>query len=179
MAVLVSLVALSVATLSTNLAANVVSPANALVNLSPKRISFRTGSLVTAAIGILIFPWKLIESSQGYIFTWLIGYSALLGPIGGILLVDYYLLRRTELDLEGLFSHEGPYEYRGGYNRVALVALVAGVAPSVPGFLEAAGLVEAVPALFGSMYTYAWFVGFAIAGGLYWALSTMARERTG
>ena len=168
--VLVSLFALSLATLSTNLAANVVSPANALVNLSPRRISFRLGSLITALIGALILPWKLIESSAGYIFTWLVGYSALLGPIGGILLVDYYLLRRTELDIDGLFRHDGPYGYRGGYNNIALVALAAGVVPNIPGFLEAAGLVGDVPAVFSILYTYAWFVGFAISGGLYWLL---------
>ena len=170
MTVLVSLFALSMATLSTNLAANVVSPANALVNLSPRRISFRLGSLITALIGALILPWKLIESSAGYIFTWLVGYSALLGPIGGILLVDYYVIRRTELDIDGLFRHDGPYGYRGGYNTIALVALAAGVAPNVPGFLEAAGLVGGVPAVFSVLYTYAWFVGFAISGGLYWLL---------
>ena len=171
MTVVVSLFALSVATLSTNLAANVVSPANALVNLAPRSISFRLGSLITAFIGVVMFPWKLIESSAGYIFTWLIGYSALLGPIGGILLTDYYLLRRTELDSDGLFRHDGPYGYRHGYNWIALVSLVAGVAPNVPGFLEAAGLVERVPAVFSAVYTYAWFVGFGLSGALYWLLS--------
>ena len=163
-AVLASLVALSVATLSTNLAANVVSPANALVNLSPQRISFRTGSMITAGLGIAIFPWKLIESSAGYIFTWLIGYSALLGPIGGILIVDYYLIRRTELDSDGLYRHDGPYGYRGGYNWAAFVALAVGVLPNVPGFLEIAGFVEDVPAFFSTIYTYAWFVGLPLGG---------------
>ena len=95
--VLLSMVALSVATLTTNLAANVVSPANDFSNLSPRFISFRTGGLITAFAGILMMPWKLLASSQGYIFTWLIGYSALLGPVAGILIVDYYLLRKTEL----------------------------------------------------------------------------------
>ncbi len=169
-AVLASLVALSVATLSTNLAANVVSPANALVNFSPRRISFRTGSMITAGLGLAIFPWKLIESSSGYIFTWLIGYSALLGPIGGILLVDYYLLRRTELDLEGLYRHDGPYGYRGGYNWAAFVALALGVVPNVPGFLEMAGLVGDVPDFFSTIYSYAWFVGLSLAGTVYWVL---------
>jgi NCS1 family nucleobase:cation symporter-1 len=172
-AVLISLVALSVATLSTNLAANVVSPANAMVNMSPQRISFRTGSLITAGLGMAIFPWKLIESSSGYIFTWLIGYSALLGPIGGILLVDYYLLRRTELDLDGLYRHDGPYGYRAGYNGVAFVALAVGVAPNVPGFLEVAGFVSDVPDLFSTLYTYAWFVGLPLAGAVYWLLSRL------
>ncbi len=169
--VVLSLFVLSVATLSTNLAANVVSPANALINLAPRRISFRLGALVTSGLGIAIFPWKLIESTSGFIFTWLIGYSALLGPIGGILIADYYLLRRTRLDLDALYHKAGPYWYRGGYNPIALGALLVGVLPNVPGFLEAAGFVESVPPVFSSLYTYAWFVGFVLAGGLYWALS--------
>jgi len=171
MTVALSLLALSVATFSTNLAANVVSPANAVVNLSPRRFSFRLGALVTAGLGVAIFPWKLIESTSGYIFTWLIGYSALLGPIGGILIVDYYLVRRTRLDVGALYRRSGPYWYRGGTNPRALVALAVGVAPNVPGFLAAAGFVESVPAFWGGLYTYAWFVGFVLAGGLYWLLA--------
>jgi len=169
--VVASLIALSVATLSTNLAANVVSPANAIINLAPRLFSFRAGALITAGLGVAVFPWKLIESSAGFIFTWLVGYSALLGPIGGILIVDYYALRRTELDLEGLFRRHGPYEYARGYNPRALVALAAGVLPNVPGFLAAAGLISDVPTVFAQLYTYAWFVGFAVAGALYWLLS--------
>jgi nucleobase:cation symporter-1, NCS1 family len=167
--VVISLFALSVATLSTNLAANVVSPANALVNADPRRFSFRAGGLVTAGLGLVMFPWKLLESTGGYIDTWLIGYSALLGPIGGILVADYFLLRRTELDLEGLYRRRGPYWYRRGFNPVALVALVAGVLPSLPGFLHAAGAVAEVPAIFDRLYTYAWFLGFAVAAILYMA----------
>jgi NCS1 family nucleobase:cation symporter-1 len=169
-AVMVSLIALTLATLSTNLAANVVSPANALVNLSPRRFSFRLGGLVTAVIGALILPWKLIESSEGYIFTWLVGYSALLGPIGGILLADYYLLRKTELEVEELYRHDGVYRYRAGYNPAALVALVVGIAPNVPGFLTAAGFVSSVPEIFHQLYTYSWFVGFVLAAAVYLAL---------
>jgi nucleobase:cation symporter-1, NCS1 family len=171
-AVLLSLAALTVATLSTNIAANVVSPANAIVNLAPDRLSFRLGALVTAGLGIAIFPWKLIESTSGYIFTWLIGYSALLGPIGGILIADYYLVRRRRLDLIDLYRRHGRYRYRAGFNPAALAALAAGVAPNVPGFLQAAGFVEAVPPFFAQLYTYAWFVGFLLAGGLYWLLSS-------
>lgn len=167
----ISLVALSVATLSTNLAANVVSPANALVNLAPQRMSFRRGALLTAGLGVAIFPWKLIESTSGYIFTWLIGYSALLGPIGGILIVDYFVLRRTVLDLPALYQRDGAYTYRSGYNPVALLALACGVLPNVPGFLAAAGWVDSVPGIFAALYTYAWFVGFAVAGGVYWLAS--------
>jgi NCS1 family nucleobase:cation symporter-1 len=169
--VAISLLALSVATLSTNIAANVVSPANALINAAPHKITFRMGGMITAAIGVAIMPWKLIASTDGYIFTWLIGYSALLGPIGGILIADYFILRRTKLDLDGLFRMNGPYKYVGGFNPAAIIALVIAVIPNVPGFLHAAGLVESVPAIFDSIYTYAWFVGFFLAGAIY--LATM------
>ena len=169
--VLLALLALSAATLSTNLAANVVSPANAIVNAAPRTMTFRLGGLITAGVGLAIFPWKLIESSEGYIFTWLIGYSALLGPIGGILLVDYYLLRRTRLDTDAMYRREGPYWYQRGTNPVAVAALVAGVLPNLPGFLEAAGFVDRVAPVWSAIYTYAWFVGFGISGGLYWVLT--------
>ena len=165
--VMLSLVALTIATLSTNIAANVVSPANAIINLAPRWANFRRGGYITALIGVVILPWKLIESSDGYIFTWLIGYSALLGPIGGIVIADYFLVRRTEIEVGELYRRDGAFRYRGGFNPVAVVALVLGVAPNVPGFLAQAGFVDSVPALFESIYTYAWFVGFLISGGLY------------
>ncbi len=165
--VMIALFALSVATLSTNIAANVVSPANAFTNVAPQRISFRTGGLLTAGVGVAIFPWKLLESTGGYIFTWLIGYSALLGPIGGILIADYFIIRKTELDLEGLYRHQGPYTYLRGFNPVAIVAFVLAVLPNVPGFLHAAGALESVPPLWDTLYTYAWFSGFGLAAALY------------
>jgi NCS1 family nucleobase:cation symporter-1 len=182
--VVLALLALSVATLTTNVAANVVSPANAVVNLAPRRFTFRHGAMVTAALGIAIFPWKLIETSEGYIFTWLIGYSALLGPIGGIVLADYYLLRGRRLLVDDLYRRGGAYEYQRGTNHVALLALGLGIAPSVPGFLSAAGLVEGVPSFWRSAYDYSWFVGFGIGGGFYWVVmrslatwQVRARER--
>ena len=168
--VAISLLALSVATLSTNIAANVVSPANALINAAPQKVTFRMGGLVTAGLGIAIMPWKLIASTGGYIFTWLIGYSALLGPIGGILIADYFILRRTRLDIDSLFRKDGAYWYSGGFNPVAIVTLLVAVAPNVPGFLMAAGFVESVPEIFQTIYTYAWFVGFLLAGVLYTGL---------
>jgi NCS1 family nucleobase:cation symporter-1 len=163
-----ALVALAIATLTTNLAANVVAPANGFSNIHPSKISFKMGGYITAGLGIAMFPWKLLASAGDYIFTWLIGYSALLGPIAGILLADYYLLRRTELDVEELFRQRGRYWYVGGFNPVAIVALVLGVLPNLPGFLHAAGAVDWVPTFFDTIYTYAWFVGFFISGGLYW-----------
>jgi NCS1 family nucleobase:cation symporter-1 len=170
--VLLSMVALSIATLTTNLAANVVSPANDFSNAAPRLISFRTGGLITAFVGILMMPWKLLASSHGYIFTWLIGYSALLGPIGGILIADYFVLRGRELDVDDLYRRGGRYEYSGGFNPAALVALALGVAPCVPGFLNAA-FPQAFPdveAFWKAVYSYAWFVGFGLAGTAYLVL---------
>ena len=127
-------------------------------------------------MGLLIFPWKLIADPSGYIFTWLVGYSALLGPIGGILIADYYLLRRQELVVSDLYQYHGRYAYRGGFNPVALVALAVGVLPCVPGFLAAIGaLSKAVvwPWLL-DIYNYAWFVGFGVAGAVYLLLTSLS-----
>jgi NCS1 family nucleobase:cation symporter-1 len=161
----ISMVALAIATLSTNIAANVVSPANDFSNLAPRRISFKLGGLITAGVGIAIFPWKLYADPEGYIFVWLIGYSALLGPIGGILIADYFLIRRCRLNVEDLYRRGGIYEYSRGFNLRALLALVMGIAPSLPGFLQAVGLVARHTFIdeLVSLYNYAWFVGFAVA----------------
>jgi NCS1 family nucleobase:cation symporter-1 len=168
---IVALFVLAVATLTTNLAANVVAPANGFSNINPVKISFKMGGYITAGLGIAMFPWKLIEGTDQYIFTWLIGYSALLGPIAGILIADYFLIRKTELDVEDLFRKDGKYAFKKGWNPVALIALAVGVAPNVLGFAHAAGIVESVPAIFDQIYVYAWFVGFALGGGVYWLLT--------
>ncbi len=161
-----ALLGVGIATISVNIAANVVSPANDFANLAPRLISFKTGGLITGIIGILMMPWKLLASAGSYVFTWLIGYSALLGPIAGIMVVDYWLIRRTELEVHDLYRTNGRY---AGVNPVAMVALVLGVLPNVPGFLHATALVGSVPAVFDTIYVYAWFVGFAIAGAVYFA----------
>jgi NCS1 family nucleobase:cation symporter-1 len=168
-AVVVSLFALTIATLSTNIAANVVSPANVFINVAPQKVSFRMGAMITAGIGVAIFPWKLIESTGGYIFTWLIGYSALLGPIGGILIADYFLLRKMNLNLDDLYRLKGRYSYKNGFNPMAIIAFVIAVLPNLPGFLHVAGIVGdgVVPPVFDTIYAYAWFVGFFLAGGIY------------
>jgi len=158
---LIALVALLVATLNTNVAANVVSPSNDFSNLRPSLISFRTGGLITGVVGILMMPWKLLRDFSSYIFGWLVGCSALLGPIAGIMICDYYVVRRRQLQLEELYRRGGAYEYRGGFNPKAIAALVAGVAIALIGF--------AVPALHW-LYDYAWFVGFVVSGGLYFLL---------
>ena len=168
---IVALVALAVATLSTNIAANVVSPANDFSNLAPRRISFKTGGLITACIGVFMFPWKLMADPSGYIFTWLIGYGALLGPIAGIMIADYFVVRNKQLDLEGLYDPAGPYVYTRGFSLAGLGALALAVLPSLPGFLAVVKAVPAgsVPAAFHTLYNQAWFVGFALAFGLYLA----------
>ena len=166
------------AQLTTNMAANVVSPSNDFSNLNPRLISYVTGGLITAVIGILMMPWKLMESMGAYIFTWLIGYSGLMGAIAGILICDYWVIRTQHLDLEGLFDPRGPYSYGGGYNWRAIVALVAAIIPVVPGFLRAAttpGGQVSDPNFFDHLYTYAWFVTFALGFGIYYVLTKASK----
>lgn len=159
-----ALFGVAVATVSVNIAANVVSPANDFANLAPRHVSFTTGGLITGVLGILIMPWKLLGSAESYIFEWLIGYSALLGPIAGIMIADYWILRRQTLDVAELYRPEGIYR---GTNPVAMVALVAGVLPNVPGFLGQVRLWDDVPAFFTDIYVYAWFTGLLVAGAVY------------
>jgi NCS1 family nucleobase:cation symporter-1 len=168
----VAMFALCLATLATNIAANVVSPANDFSHLAPNRISFRTGGLITGVIGVLMMPWKLVADPSGYIFTWLVGYSALLGPVGGIMIADYFVLRRCHLNVNALYRHEGEHGYTHGFSIVALVSLLVAILPNLPGFLVTVKLIDAgsVPGFFVTLYSYAWFVGFAIAFALYIAL---------
>lgn len=169
--VLFATIVIFVAQLTTNMAANVVSPSNDFSNLNPKLISYVAGGLITAVIGIIMMPWKLMESAGSYVFTWLIGYSGLMGAIGGIMICDYWVLRRQQINLRELFDPAGRYQYSGGVNWRAMIALTVGVAPCMPGFLQAAtgGRIIAA-AFFNSLYTYAWFVTFAIGFVLYWLL---------
>ncbi len=159
---IVAMVSLGLATLATNIAANVVGPANDFAHLWPKVISFRIGGLITGLIGILIQPWRLLANASVYIDSWLIGYSLLLGACGGVLIADYYLIRRTRLDLPGLYRRNGPYWYRNGWNPCALLALAAGIAPCLPGLAAKAGLTD-VADFWSRLYDYAWFVSFGVA----------------
>ncbi len=167
----IAMLALCVATLATNIAANVVSPANDFAHLAPKRISFRTGGFITGIVGILMMPWKLVADPSGYIFSWLIAYSALLGPIGGILIADYFVVRRCKLNVIALYQADGEYRFSGGVSWVALISLVIGALPSLPGFLVNVKLLnaESVPPALAHLYNYAWFIGFAVAFVVYLA----------
>jgi nucleobase:cation symporter-1, NCS1 family len=160
------------AQLTTNMAANVVSPANDFSNLAPRKISYVTGGLITAVIGILMMPWKLYNDAAAYIFTWLLGYSSLMGALGGILIADYWIVRKQKLNLRDLFELQGEYTYSNGTNWRAVAALVISILPVVPGFIRAVmtpGGQVANPGLFDHIYTYAWFVTFILSFVLYLA----------
>uniref|UniRef100_A0A2P2IVW0 Uncharacterized protein MANES_S075300 n=1 Tax=Rhizophora mucronata TaxID=61149 RepID=A0A2P2IVW0_RHIMU len=176
---ILAIVGISLATITTNIAANVVAPANALVNLSPSKFTFRRGALLTALLGILFQPWTLLKSSESFVYTWLVGYSALLGPIGGIILTDYYLIRRKNLSIKDLYSlsPSGAYFYSRGYNVAAMTALVIGILPVIPGFLQKIGVVPTISGIFVAIYNNAWFVSFFLSGFLYLALSNIAKRR--
>jgi NCS1 family nucleobase:cation symporter-1 len=174
-----ALVTLVVATLSTNIAANVVSPANDFSNLAPRHVSFRTGGLITAAIGVLMMPWKLYRDPSGYIFTWLIGYSALLGPIAGIMIADYFVWRRRRLDVGDLYRTDGAYRYTGGFSLVSFAVLVLAALPNLPGFLVRVGAADAAafPAWLVAGYHYAWFTGVTLGFALYCLLRPLFPHR--
>jgi NCS1 family nucleobase:cation symporter-1 len=178
--VLVSLamIAVAISTLATNIAANIVSPANDFANLAPQKIDFRKGGYITGVVGILIFPWKLVADPSGYIFQWLVGYSSLLGPIGGIMIADYFFIRRQRLEVDELYKLAGRYTYWKGFNCNAILALLLGILPNVPGFLTAIKAIDItlVPAWLSNLYHYAWFVGFFVSATVYLLLMKPAAK---
>jgi NCS1 family nucleobase:cation symporter-1 len=161
-AIVLAMAGLLLATLNVNVSANVVSPANDFSNLSPRRISFRIGGLITCLVGVLMQPWKLMADFGSYIFGWLVGYSGFLGPIAGVMICDYFLVRHKSLIVEDLYQRNGQYEYSRGFNWTAVVALAAGAGVAFIGL--------AVPAL-RILYNYAWFVGFAVSFLVYFLLT--------
>jgi len=171
------MIVVALSTLATNIAANIVSPANDFANLYPSKINFKAGGVITGIIGILILPWKLIADPSGYIFTWLVGYSALLGPIGGIMIADYYFIRKQKLNVRELYNVNGMYSFKNGFNLFAIIALLFGIIPNVPGFLTVIGLIDkgTVWSWLVYLYNYAWFVGFFISGLSYLAFTRSQR----
>ncbi len=163
--IFLSMAALSIATLTTNIAANVVAPANGFSNLAPRKITFVGGGLITAFIGIAMMPWKLLEDYSAYIFGWLIGYSSFLGPIAGVLIADYFIVRKRNLKVDDLYKSDGEYRYSKGFNPKAIAALAAGVFVALIGLLVSE---------LRFLYDYAWFVGFAVAFVVY--VVTMRRS---
>lgn len=160
-AAFLGLIGLLVATLNVNIAANVVSPSNDFSNLAPRLISFRTGGMITGFLGLAMMPWKLMDTFGSYVFGWLVGYSGLLGPVAGIMVADYFLVRGTKLDSYSLYRCGGIYEYRRGLNPAALIALVLGVIAALIG--------RFAPSV-AFLYNYAWFVGFFLSGALYYLM---------
>jgi len=160
-AVIISLLAILLATLNVNIGANVVSPANDFSNLWPRKISFRTGGVITCFMGIALMPWKLLADYKTFILGWLGGYAAFLGPVAGIMICDYFVIRRRILLLDDLYLRNGAYEYSGGFNWMALLALAAGAGTALVGL--------AIPSL-RTLYDYSWFVGFAISFVVYYGL---------
>src|SRR5215470_3491053 len=168
-AVVLAMIALLMATLNVNVAANVVSPANDFSNLAPRRISFRTGGLITCFVGVLMQPWKIMSSYGNYIYKWLVGYSGFLGPIAGVLICDYFVVRNKILSTEDLYQRGGQYEYARGFHASAIVALAAGVGVAFVGL--------AVPPL-RVLYDYAWFVGFLVSFAVYSLLTSRVETIT-
>ena len=154
---ILSMIALLVATLTTNIAANVVSPANSLSNLMPQKITFRMGGLIAGAIGIFIFPWKLLDMYQ----TWLISYSGLMGAAVGVLVCDYLIIRRGLLNLSDLYRENGEYTYTNGFNRAALIALFAGIGVALLSKLH--------PSLV-FLFNGAWFSAAMVSFAMYYFL---------
>ncbi|MGH9698141.1 MAG: NCS1 family nucleobase:cation symporter-1 [Candidatus Acidiferrales bacterium] len=166
LAVVVAMVALLVATLNVNVAANVVSPANDFSNLFPSRIRFKTGGIITCFVGLLLQPWRWLSNHGSYVMGWLVGYSGLLGPVAGVMIADYYVVRRRIIVTGDLFERGGIYEYSRGFNWPAIAALIAGIASALIGLV--------VPPLHG-LYPYAWFVGFGVSFFAYLLLMPRAR----
>lgn len=165
--IILSMLAFGTATLTCNLAANVVSPANDFAHLAPRYISFRTGGLITGIVGIMMMPWKLLADASVYIDTWLAGYGTLLGSIGGILLVEYWIVSRRQLVLEDLYREGGRYPT---WRPSAIVAFLLGIAPCLPGFFHAAKLVEVAP-FWHHLYGFSVFVSCGLAAFFYWLFS--------
>jgi NCS1 family nucleobase:cation symporter-1 len=162
-AVVISLLAILLATLNVNIGANVVSPANDFSNLWPKRISFKIGGAITCFMGVAMMPWKLLANHRTFIFGWLGGYAAVLGPVAGIMICDYFIVRRRVLLLNDLYLRNSAYEYSHGFNWRGIAALVIGTAVALIGLV--------VPTL-RVLYDYSWFVGFAVAFVVYLAIAS-------
>lgn len=166
-ALLIGFFGIVVASLSVNVAANIVSPANDFSNMAPKHISFKMGSLITGIIGILIMPWKLLSEPSGYIYAWLGTYSGILGPVAAIIICDYWIIKKKNLVLKDLYLTKGKYTYNKGFNLKAVISLIVGIFAALIG--------KIIPSLSG-LANYAWFVGFAVSFVIYYLLSASSKE---
>jgi nucleobase:cation symporter-1, NCS1 family len=165
-AVIISLLAILLATLNVNIGANMVSPANDFSNLWPRKISFRTGGIITCFMGIALMPWKLLANYKTFILGWLGGYAAFLGPVAGIMICDYFVVRRRVLQVEDLYLRDGAYEYSHGFNWSALAALGLGAGTALVGLVISS---------LRPLYDYSWFVGFVVSFAGYYGLTKLQR----
>jgi len=176
--VMIGLLIITIDTISVNIAANLVGPAYDFASLWPERISYRVGGYITALLSTVAMPWKLLANTDGYIFVWLTGYGALLGPIAGILIADYWIVRGSKLDVGALYDEQSHFRYRGGWNPAALVAFALPVAINLPGFLHAAAptMFPNVPGFWLRLYDYAWFIGIGVALLVYPLIMRLSRR---
>jgi NCS1 family nucleobase:cation symporter-1 len=191
--VVLALFTLAIATLSVNVAANIVSPSYDFSNAWPKRISFRTGGLITGILGILIQPWMLLSSPEVYIFTWLGFYGGATGAIAGVLIADYWLIRRTDLRLADLYRTTGVYRYTSGWNWRAVVSLALGAFIALGGAYSVTGADGKATGPFppggivgflhvqlpwgGYLYDYSWILGLVVSFVAYWAFTKFVPQR--
>jgi len=185
--IVVALFAVALATLTTNVAANLVSPSYDFSNVFPRLISFRTGGIITAIVGVLIQPWYLFSAPDVYIFTWLGFYGGATGAIAGVLIADYWLIRRTSLKLADLYRTSGAYRFVSGWNWRAVVSLAVGILLAVGGAYSVTNAdgsrsgpfpTDGLIPFLKPLYDYSWVVGLVAAFAVYVVLVMMAPIRT-
>ena len=150
----------AVATLGINVVANFVSPAFDFANIYPSKINFKRGGYIAAAIALILYPWAPWQTGAAHFVNFI---GSTMGPIFGIMMVDYYLLRKGKLDVAALYQENGEFRFQSGWHLKALVALAVGALFSsvLPTFTTI------LPVWWG---TYGWFFGVAIGGGVYYLL---------
>jgi NCS1 family nucleobase:cation symporter-1 len=157
-------------------AANIVSPANAIANIYPKKISFRKAGFAAAVLGIVILPWNFVNSPGNFLEKWLIGSSCALGSLGAIMISDYYLHKKTVLDISQLYDTKGQlYRYYKGWNLAAFICVFLGIVPVIPGMFSTFGWIQTKGGFY-DLFSYSWFVTFSLSGGLYSAWILMQKN---
>lgn len=148
-----------------------------LASLAPRVVRARLGAALCLVVSMGVLAWRpgdLIASDPpgAFLASWLLDVSILVGPVCGIILVDYFLIHRARLDIDDLYRRDGEYEFSGGWNIGAFIALLAGLGPVAPGLCASLGLIraDAVGALFSAMYAQGWLASFAVAGLVYYLL---------
>jgi len=170
--VIIAMIMIIIATISTNTAANIVSPTNVFQNVAPKIINERRGVIITGIIGLALMSWELLKrlgwletdvSVESLYSGWLLGYSSLLGPIAGIMVVDYFLIKNQEYDLLALYQDNAGYP---AWNKSGFIAFLVPVALT---------LVAVTTGMFSWFYDYGWFTGSILGGLIYYFVASNER----